>query len=673
MKKYLFLFTLFVLGYFGVHSATAPLKIETNIRLKSPGNPATSYKLTQSANGSLESLQKIPVQIQQEQITNGDETEIKVKITAQETVYYNLEQTYPLSGTNHNDCEFYMPGFWYHRNLRSPQEAPSFHTSDSWQVREDRLSTPLTGIYNNKTGDYYTVLRTDKLTEESLSALNSGEVILTDKTSLGSTGFRNIDGTSALVFGFPYHEAPKTYIRKLTLNPSVEAFEKLEPGETRELTWKIKKAKADSYSDFVADVWNYSYDTFKPQQVETPYDITLAKKTLSNFFKESYVNKYDLKYFSGVHMLTEDCANTGVVEVGFVGRVLLNAFNALEYGEETNNQDLIEKANSVFDGFLLYGFTPNGFFKEFVDYKNNYETDIFSIRRQSEGVFAVLNYLDYEKKQGRKHPEWEAKMKHILDNFLKLQEENGSFPRKFDDNFKITDASGGSTPSATLPLTMAYTYFGNKSYLNSAKQTAAYLENELISKADYFSSTLDANCEDKEASLYASTAMYYLSMVTKGKEREKYIDLSKKSAYFALSWYYMWDVPFAQGQMLGDVEFKSRGWGNVSVENNHIDVFIFEFATVLDWLAKERNEPRFAEYSSVIKTSMLQLMPTTTSMFNIAKTGYYPEVVQHTNWDYGKNGKGFYNDIFAPGWTVASLWQMLSPDRVEKYFNVNKM
>lgn len=70
---------------------------------------------------------------------------------------------------------------------------------------------------------------------------------------------------------------------------------------------------------------------------------------------------------------------------------------------------------------------------------------------------------------------------------------------------------------------------------------------------------------------------------------------------------------------------------------------------------------------------MLQLMPTQIDMFNIGKTGYYPEVVQHTNWDYGKNGKGFYNDIFAPGWTVASLWQMLSPDRVENYFNGQKM
>lgn len=86
------------------------------------------------------------------------------------------------------------------------------------------------------------------------------------------------------------------------------------------------------------------------------------------------------------------------------------------------------------------------------------------------------------------------------------------------------------------------------------------------------------------------------------------------------------------------------------MENNHVDVFIFEFATVLDFLAETCNEPRFSRTSAVIKSSMLQLMPVEGSMFEIGRTGYYPEVVQHTAWDYGKNGKGFYNDIFAPGW-----------------------
>ena len=46
---------------------------------------------------------------------------------------------------------------------------------------------------------------------------------------------------------------------------------------------------------------------------------------------------------------------------------------------------------------------------------------------------------------------------------------------------------------------------------------------------------------------------------------------------------------------------------------------------------------------------MRQLLPYEGHRCGIAKTGYYPEVVQHTNWDYGKNGKGYYNDIFVSG------------------------
>ena len=168
----------------------------------------------------------------------------------------------------------------------------------------------------------------------------------------------------------------------------------------------------------------------------------------------------------------------------------------------------------------------------------NFEEPVHSIRRQSEGIYAMLHFLAYEKEQGRRHPEWEQRMKKMLDMFMQLQNQDGSFPRKFRDDFSIVDKSGGSTPSATLPLVIGYKYFKDKRYLDSAKKTADYLENDLISKADYFSSTLDANCEDKEASLYAATATYYLALITKGEEHKHYADLTKKAAYFALSWYY---------------------------------------------------------------------------------------------------------------------------------------
>ncbi|MBT9921494.1 hypothetical protein [Bacteroides uniformis] len=669
--KRLFLGIMLFTGITGAGAANAaPEDISASISLKVPGNDAKQYPLAlqkmQDGMYSCRASETLPLDIIRQVVDKDGKLRITVILKALENVYFNYGEQIK-TGYKHSDCQFYMPGFWYRRNLRSPKEAPSFHTSDSWLVREDRLSTPLTAAFNPASGTSMSVIRIDKFDKEALTTHKEGEVILSGETSIGYTGFCNVDGMTVLAYGFPYKEAPKTYIRKLTLAPAVEAFQLLRKGDSISMTWEVSERNAADFSECVQRTWEYCYDTNRPKPVDTPYTVDRMKEVMSNFFVESYVSNTPTHYYSGVELETATCANTDVAEVGFVGRTLLNAFNALEYGKQQNRQDLVDNANHIFDTYLQNGFSPAGFFNEVVHYNRGFKETRHSIRRQSEGVYAILNYLNYEKQQKRKHPEWEKRIKGMLDSFLKLQNEDGSFPRKFKDDFSIVDASGGSTPSATLPLVMASKYFKDKRYLASAKRTVDYLEKELISKADYFSSTLDANCEDKEASLYAATAAYYLALVTKGEERAHYAGLAKKAAYFALSWYYTWDVPFAEGQMLGDIGLKTRGWGNVSVENNHIDVFIFEFADVLHWLSKEYNEPRFSDFAEVISTSMRQLLPYEGHMCGITKVGYYPEVVQHTNWDYGRNGKGYYNNIFAPGWTVASLWELFTPGRAEQF------
>ncbi len=652
---------------FSASGAAASDGIRTGILLKKPGNPACEYVLSGSEGVLKPESGKLPVTVTRKVERNGEIMTVELVVSAEETVYYNLGQSLP-TGFSHDDCLFYMPGFWYRKNLRSPETAPSFRTSDSWSVCEDRLSTPLTGVFDEKTGEWCTVRRVDGFETESLAQLSAGEVILGGKTSIGFTGFRNEEQKSEIVFGFPYREAPKTYLRKLKLMPPVTAFVKLEAGESDRLVWEVRKGRSDSWSDFIATVWETSYSCLTPAPVKTEYTPQTAKTALTRYFDQAFVDEYPLKYFASPGMRVDDCENTPKAEVGFIGRVLLNAFNAIEYGHEASRPDLVEKGEAVLGSYLENGFSESGLFMEYVKYTSIKERP-FSIRRQSEGVYAIFNYLRYEKKAGRSHPEWERKIRTVLDRLSLAQNEDGSFPRKFNDSLGVIDSSGGSTSSAVLPFAMAYRYFGDRKYLETARKAASYVEHSLIATADYFSSTLDANCEDKEASLYASTAMYYMYLVEKKKsDREHYAQLCLKSAYFALSWYYLWDVPFAQGQMLGDLGFKSRGWGNVSVENNHIDVFIFEFADVLDFLAEKYGKPQFSAFTEVIRTSMLQLMPVKGNLCGITREGYYPEVVQHTNWDYGKNGKGYYNEYFAPGWTVASLWQMLSPGRVTDFF-----
>ena len=669
--KRLFLGVMLLVGITGAGATNAaPEDISASISLKVPGNDAKQYPLAlqkmQDGMYSCRASEKLPLDIIRQVVDKDGKQRITVTLKALENVYFNYGEQIK-TGYKHSDCQFYMPGFWYRRNLRSPKEAPSFHTSDSWLVREDRLSTPLTAAFNPASGTSMSVIRIDKFDKEALTTHKEGEVILSGETSIGYTGFCNVDGVTVLAYGFPYKEAPKTYIRKLTLAPAVEAFQLLRKGDSISMTWEVSERNTADFSECVQRTWEYCYDTNRPKPVDTPYTVDRMKEVMSNFFVDSYVSNSPTHYYSGGELESATCANTYVAEVGFVGRTVLYAFNPLVYGKHQYRQDLVDNANHIFDTYLQNGFSPAGFFNEVVHYNRGFKETRHSIRRQSEGVYAILNYLNYEKQQKRKHPEWEKRIKGMLDSFLKLQNEDGSFPRKFKDDFSIVDASGGSTPSATLPLVMASKYFKDKRYLASAKRTVDYLEKELISKADYFSSTLDANCEDKEASLYAATAAYYLALVTKGEERAHYAGLAKKAAYFALSWYYTWDVPFAEGQMLGDIGLKTRGWGNVSVENNHIDVFIFEFADVLHWLSKEYNEPRFSDFAEVISTSMRQLLPYEGHMCGIAKVGYYPEVVQHTNWDYGRNGKGYYNNIFAPGWTVASLWELFTPGRAEQF------
>ena len=236
--------------------------VESHISLKQPGNKAVTYTLT-DRDGKLEASAPLPLTLTKTVSRHGEDEVIAVTIRANEKVYFNFGGAIP-TGFNTNDCDFYLPGFWYHKNLRSPKEAPSFHTSKSWNVREDRLSSPLSGAFNLKSGQGMTILRQLDEPAEALTTAQEGEVIVSGKTSIGYVGFDNESGVAKLTFGFPYVETPKRYIRKLTLAPAIEAFMKLEKGESRTLTWILRKEQAADFSEFLANTWTSTFDLHAP-------------------------------------------------------------------------------------------------------------------------------------------------------------------------------------------------------------------------------------------------------------------------------------------------------------------------------------------------------------------------------------------------------------------------
>ena len=209
-----------------------PENMKVELSLKVPGNNAVNYKLhpDKLENSYFDyewrSDNKLPITVFHKVEERDSCMRLTVQLTAAQDVYFNYRQLLS-TGYRHDNCQFYMPGFWYRRNLRSPKKAPSFHTSDSWLVREDRLSAPLTGIFSEKEKRFMTVNRLDDFSMDALATHKEGEIILSGKTSLGFTGFENQQGIAMLSFGFPYREAPKSYIRKLTLAPAVTAYQHL--------------------------------------------------------------------------------------------------------------------------------------------------------------------------------------------------------------------------------------------------------------------------------------------------------------------------------------------------------------------------------------------------------------------------------------------------------------
>ncbi len=166
------------------------LDVKTKISIKQPGNPAVTYSLKEdagqlvSANGSA-----LPIEIKQQVTNDGKDQIYQVTLTARQTAFYNFEASLN-TGLPSNGSEFYLPGFWYHLNLRSPKEAPAFHTSKSWNFREDRLSSPMTSAFNESEKKSIAVMRCLDSSSETLTTHTGGEVILSGETSFGISRFR---------------------------------------------------------------------------------------------------------------------------------------------------------------------------------------------------------------------------------------------------------------------------------------------------------------------------------------------------------------------------------------------------------------------------------------------------------------------------------------------------
>ena len=106
-RKFAFLTALLSLSLTAVGA-----EIQFTLRLKSPGNDAVTYQLQRQGN-RLKASDPLPLEITTVTTADGEDLRLSVTLTARKRTWFNLGVLIPTDYAT-DDCDFYLPGYWYH-------------------------------------------------------------------------------------------------------------------------------------------------------------------------------------------------------------------------------------------------------------------------------------------------------------------------------------------------------------------------------------------------------------------------------------------------------------------------------------------------------------------------------------------------------------------------------
>lgn len=166
-------------------------------------------------------------------------------------------------------------------------------------------------------------------------------------------------------------------------------------------------------------------------------------------------------------------------------------------------------------------------------------------------------------------------------------------------------------------------------------------------------STLDARCEDKEASLYLlAAALDAYESIGEGR----FLDWARAAADWALTFYFVWDVPFPEGKPLHG-KVRTTGWPTVSVQNHHLDVFAAPSLFVR--LSQHTGDRRYARFAQTMAKAITQSVATKRSPWGFNRpecqsvAGEQGEALFHTNYWQGRGSSADWRggcNTWDPSW-----------------------
>lgn len=534
---------------------------------------------------------------------------------------------FPDEDNRFEDFRYFAPPAVFDKNdLDEDGYEDYFHTKKTI-YRDDRFNYPMFLCYSEKRGSsvqieravlpQYDSIPVRKFSEET----QQKEAVFLQKTDIGSMGADGSDGNHVkLKAYYPFAEGDATIGLYIIKTVPFGAFWPLNDGEEFRVSYRLSERQDKDFHEACWHSIQYVIRTKRPQ----PAPLSAPAEEIVRYRLEA-LDKYYIEKSSredknepAGYVLNCHPQNgrqlENIIQYGFTGQNILNAYNMIRYGYQCGNQRYIEHARKTADFFAnVIHIKESGMFYNLynIDTKKvnfwwtglllplayaegeeleelmgplyEYRKPIIDVLTRMKGAYlrcmnedatALLRLYLLEREHGIKHGNWREAILNYAEFLLRTQEDDGGWYRAYSlEGEALTEPEiwfGGtiyekrsSTGTSISFLVELYQMTGDGRYLESAKRAGLFVKEYIIDRVRFSGGVHDSiyakgELIDNESILYPMFGM--LSLYEETKE-EVWLEGAVRAARFYASWVCLWKVPLPKDSTLEKYGFNSIGMG----------------------------------------------------------------------------------------------------------------